>query len=75
MKNQESSEYGQALVLIALAFVVLIGFAALAIDGGMTYSNRRIAQAASDSASLAGAGLAGLHLATEHIFLTAIFQQ
>lgn len=70
MKAHASSEHGQALVLIALAFVVLIGFAALAIDGSMTYSNRRISQAASDSASLAGAGLAGLHLANAHIFST-----
>jgi len=67
MISPASSERGQALILIVLAFVVLIGFTALAIDGSMTYSNRRIAQAASDSASLAGAGLAGLHLANEHI--------
>jgi hypothetical protein len=68
MKTKPSSERGQALVLIALAFLVLIGFTALAIDGGMTYSDRRISQAVSDSASLAGGGLAALHLENEHIF-------
>ena len=70
MNAKYPSENGQAIVLIALAFVVLLGFAALAIDGSMTYSDRRIAQAASDSASLAGAGIAGLHLANEHVFLS-----
>ena len=72
MKTKPSSERGQALVLIALAFLVLIGFTALAIDGGMTYSDRRISQAVSDSASLAGGGLAALHLENEHIFSSVL---
>ncbi len=68
MKNQSSSQQGQAIVIIALAFVGLISFAALAIDGGMTYSDRRAAQNISDASSLAGAGMAALHLENEHIF-------
>lgn len=48
------SEKGQALILMILAMVVLFGFAALAIDGGMIYSDRRHAQNAADAASLAG---------------------
>jgi hypothetical protein len=70
MNIKPSSERGQALIVIALAFIVLIGFAALAIDGSMTYSDRRIAQAVSDSASLAGGGLAALQLENEYIYST-----
>lgn len=55
-RNQES---GQAIVLLVISLVVLLGFTALAIDGGMVYSDRRHAQNAADTASLAGAGAAG----------------
>lgn len=50
-----SSEKGQALIVIALAAVVLFGFAALAIDGSMAFSDKRHAQNAADTAALAGA--------------------
>ena len=50
--KQRPSESGQAIVLIGVAFVVLLGFAALAIDGSMIYSDRRYAQNAADSSSL-----------------------
>ncbi|MEA2007723.1 MAG: pilus assembly protein TadG-related protein [Chloroflexota bacterium] len=53
--KQYSSEHGQSIVLIALALVGLMAFAALAIDGGMVYSDRRQAQNAADAAALAGA--------------------
>lgn len=55
-RNHHSSESGQALVLITLAMVVLLGFTALAVDGGMVYADRRYAQNGADSTSLAGAG-------------------
>jgi hypothetical protein len=45
--------------LLVMAIVGLLGFTALAIDGGMVYSDRRIAQNAADAAALAGAGKAG----------------
>ena len=70
MYEGSASESGQALILIALAFIMLIGFAAMSIDGGMIYSDRRLAQASSDSASLSGAGLAALHLANELVYST-----
>ena len=54
MKNN-SSEKGQALILITLAAVGLFGFAALAIDGGMIFSDRRHSQNASDTAAFAAA--------------------
>jgi hypothetical protein len=59
MKNIRNQESGQAIVLLVVSLVVLLGFTALAIDGGMVYSDRRHAQNAADTASLAGAGAAG----------------
>lgn len=53
--ERKHSEKGQALILIALAAVGLFGFAALAIDGSRSYSDRRHAQNAADSAALAAA--------------------
>jgi hypothetical protein len=56
MKERKPLESGQAIVLLVISLVVLLGFTALAIDGGMVYSDRRHAQNAADTASLAGAG-------------------
>jgi hypothetical protein len=49
------SERGQALVLAALAMVVVLGFAAMAIDVGYWYSQKREVQNAVDAAALAAA--------------------
>lgn len=46
---------GQALIMVAFAAVGLFAFAALAIDGSRTFSDRRHAQNAADTAALAGA--------------------
>lgn len=46
------NERGQALVLIVLAAIGLFGFAALAIDGSMVFSDRRHAQNAADTSVL-----------------------
>lgn len=62
MNPHRKSENGQAIVFLVLGFVVLLGFVALAIDGGMLYSNRRNTQNASDASSLSGAGAAALSL-------------
>ena len=62
-----TSEKGQSVVLLAVAFVVLLGFTALAIDGGMVYADRRFAQNAADTASLAGGGAAALKMENEAI--------
>ncbi len=48
-------ERGQVIVLIALLVVILLGFTALAIDGGGLFLLQRDAQNAADSAALAGA--------------------
>ncbi|MDQ3007050.1 MAG: Tad domain-containing protein [Chloroflexota bacterium] len=47
-----SSEKGQALIIITFAAIVLFGFAALAIDGSMAFSDKRHAQNAADTAVL-----------------------
>jgi Flp pilus assembly protein TadG len=46
---------GQAIVLIAIMLAVLVGMAALAIDGSGAYTLRRNLQAAVDAAALAAA--------------------
>ncbi len=51
----KTTERGQALILIALAAIGLFAFSALAIDGTRTFSNKRHAQNAADTAVLAGA--------------------
>ena len=53
-KNRPS-ESGQILILLALGIVALLGFTALAIDGGAIFFDRRSAQNAADAAALAGA--------------------
>jgi Flp pilus assembly protein TadG len=50
-----SSEKGQALIVIAFAAIVLFSFAALAIDGSRVFSDKRHAQNAADTAVLAAA--------------------
>jgi uncharacterized membrane protein len=46
---------GQVLVLVALAFVAFIGFAALAVDVAYMYSVRNELQRCADAGALAGA--------------------
>lgn len=48
-------EKGQAIVLIAIMLAVVVGMAALAIDGSRAYALRRDLQAAVDAAALAAA--------------------
>ena len=55
MERTSPSERGQALILIALAIIGLVGFTALAVDGGTAFSDRRQAQNAADTAALAAA--------------------
>lgn len=68
MKRKTSSESGQVLVLLAIGFVVFLGFVALALDGGMAYSDRRRSQNGADASSLAGGGAAALQLENSHVF-------
>lgn len=67
MKKRHRLESGQALILIVLTIVGMLGFTALAMDGGRVYADRRFAQNGADAASLAAAGAAAgwLKLAQE----------
>lgn len=58
MKTHRRNESGQAVILLTLAIVALLGFTALAVDGSMVYSDRRFAQSAVDASALAGASAA-----------------
>ena len=48
-------ERGQALIMIALIIVGIVGIAGLVIDGGNAFNDRRKAQNAADAAALASA--------------------
>ncbi len=47
-------EEGQAMVMVAVAMIVMIAMAALVMDGGYAYLERRRVQNAADAAALAG---------------------
>ena len=55
MRVEKSSENGQMVLLLMLILLVLLALTALAVDGGMVYSNRSFLQSAADSVSLAAA--------------------
>src|SRR5512133_1672137 len=59
MTQRNRFERGQALVLIVLAIVAIFGFAALAVDFGRLYAERRRVQSAADAAALAAGFAAG----------------
>jgi hypothetical protein len=50
-----SSEQGQIIILIVVSIALMVALAALVVDGGNLYLNRRAAQTAADAAALAGA--------------------
>lgn len=56
----EHSERGAVLIITALLLVVLIGFAALAVDLSALFVERRHAQTAADVGALSGAQFAGV---------------
>jgi Flp pilus assembly protein TadG len=72
MKIINSSEKGQILVLLVLVLMGLLGFTALAIDGGMIYADRRYMQSAADASSLAGASSAAQYI-EDNNYTTADF--
>jgi hypothetical protein len=55
MIRRMNNERGQALILIALAMVGLVGIVGLAIDGSAKFSDQRHAQNAADTAAIAAA--------------------
>jgi Flp pilus assembly protein TadG len=57
---------GQAIVLIALSIVALMGMVALSVDVGNSFTQRRVLQTAADAAAMAGA-----HLGLEQVMYGA----
>jgi Flp pilus assembly protein TadG len=55
MERRPRTQKGQAIVLVALMMVVLIGFVALAIDSARAFDARRVLQDSVDAAALAAA--------------------
>ena len=53
--HHKTSETGQVFVILALVMVVLLGFTALAIDGGLTMMTRKRAQNSADASAMAAA--------------------
>jgi len=54
-RGRDNLQRGQAIVLVALMLVVVVGMAALAIDGSRAYALRRDLQNGIDAAGLAAA--------------------
>jgi hypothetical protein len=54
-RSRGASERGTVAITVALTMTVLLGFAALVVDVGLNWAARTSAQAAADSAALAGA--------------------
>jgi hypothetical protein len=69
--KKNNHESGQVLILLVLALTGMFAFTALAIDGGMVYSDRRIAQNGADAASLAGAGKAAEYVRAAGLLSTS----
>ncbi len=62
MHNENHSERGQAIILIAGALVGLLGMVALAVDGSMVYADRRELQSIADNAVMSAAAEAAMAL-------------
>jgi Flp pilus assembly protein TadG len=55
LRNRINSDSGQAFVFVAFTLMVLVGMAALVVDGGSWYRADRRLQTAADAAALGGA--------------------
>ncbi len=60
--TDRNSERGQAIVLFTLALVAIVLGAAVVVDGGYAYAQRRQAQNAADFAAMAGSRIVGISL-------------
>ena len=65
--KRNPTEEGQVMAFLAICFVVIIGVAALALDGGMLYSDRRHAQNGADASSLAGGSGAAYFMRSQNV--------
>ncbi|MEE8355790.1 MAG: Tad domain-containing protein [Anaerolineales bacterium] len=65
--SRNKNEEGQVMAFLAVCFVVLLGFAGLALDGGMLFSDRRHAQSAADAAALEGGSGAAYYMRANNV--------
>jgi len=65
MKKFES---GQAIILIAVAVVGLLGMTALAVDGSMVYSDRNSLQGTADNTVMSAAAAGAIELDNQGVF-------
>jgi uncharacterized membrane protein len=63
-RRRNGDETGAVAAMVAILSVVILGFAAFAVDFGMTYANGRVLQNAADAAAL---GAAGVYSETESL--------
>ena len=74
MKNLKEKikkfESGQIIVFVALTFVVILGFAGLAIDGGRLYNDRRITQGTADTVAFTAALVIGQYVIDDPTILS-----
>ena len=52
---KKKTESGQIVIILVFGLVAMIGFVALAVDGGQLFSEQRTAQNGADNAAMAGA--------------------
>ena len=64
MRTPIANRRGNVAVIVAVCMTLLLGFAAIALDGGLIQHNRRSAQTAADAAALAAANDLYIHYPT-----------
>jgi hypothetical protein len=67
-KHLKQFESGQAIILIAVAVVGLLGAVALAVDGSMIYSDRNSMQGAADNTAMSAAAAGAIELDTQGVY-------
>ena len=65
-RSQGDSERGASAILVALAMMALMGFAAIAVDAGLGFGDRRQQQSAADVGALAAIQFARTGLTVTH---------
>jgi Flp pilus assembly protein TadG len=76
IRHSKDNERGATAILVALSLVLLLGFAAIAVDGGAAFDDRRQQQSAADTGSLAAVQVANNRFAPMPAICTgSILQQ
>ncbi len=67
-KHLKKLESGQAIILIAVAVVGLLGAVALAVDGSMIYSDRNSMQGTADNTAMSAAAAGAIEMDTQGVY-------